>query len=182
MNRQRGFTLIEIILVLALAGVVMTFAARGARTALFEGRLESLQGEVSKILEAGERARRSAITTTVEADGSYTHTYPTLPAGSTIADLDALFPSGSARVPDRSPYGTEYFVEIGADTVSVTVDVPVAPDLQVIGATSVNTTNDDGDITGSRLTFTYAGAMRPAQMAVPELLYEKAIIYNETAR
>lgn len=178
-----GYTIIELLVVVMLVGVLFAFVTRGIASAVFDYRLDASVDEADRVLDVLERVRRSAISTAVDAEGRYTHTYPTLAAGSSIADLESLIPSGDAGVPTTSRFNTPFLVTIGADTVAVSFDIPGAVGVQYPGATSTPML-DPGDSSeiGSTLTFTHLGPKRLSQVTPLSLVNDKGFVYDELPR
>lgn len=180
-NWQRGFTLIELLVVLAMAGGLVLFASRAAMATWNDYRLEITTYDAQKILDLGERVRRSSIGTVISAGGIYQHVFPELPAESTVADLVALIPSGSAALPATSRFDTPYLVEMTADAVIVTVDIPGLVGVRLPGGASSDITVG-GDVTGTRIAFSYLGDSRRTQSAPIHVTLEKSETYEEQIR
>jgi len=122
-NLQRGFTLIELSLVAMIVAIATATVVLPWRERTDDAKLHATIAQARTLAAIAEQVRRTALDTTVDGKGIYRHRYPLLPADSTVADLLALAAS-NLRLPNDSPFGTPYRVEVTASAAAVTVRVP----------------------------------------------------------
>lgn len=155
MASQKGFTILEVMIVIALLGVLSALFLPLATSLRDSFEVEVLEKEGLEIANYADQIRRSAVTTTTAGivypdNGSYQHTYMTVPAGTTIADFRAQVLAqlgfSASVLPEETPWGTPYTLEITADQVTVTATVPVD---------DVNLMHAERTVIGTNTTFTF---------------------------
>ncbi len=108
MNRRRGFTITELLIVIAIVGVLAALASNGARNLLDRGRLSEAVNVVTHQIELARRTAKrtdSNVTITIaQAAGGWTVAVDgrvtALPAGVTVA------PAAGATIVINAPFGT----------------------------------------------------------------------------
>lgn len=148
MVRERGFTLIELMIVLFVVGVVVSFIVGGASIRKEQEFLDATIKHGRDLVAIAETVRNMAKTTTTTnavPTGVFSHTRPVLPADSTVQAMLNLFPGTPPKVLDKTPWGTSYTVEITSNLSKVSVLVPMT-DIDIEGAT-VTTVGTQSKIT-----------------------------------
>jgi len=141
---QKGFTLIEITVALVILGILVTGFIPLYNSRVADANLIAAMTEAQDIANIAEKVRSRAISTSVDANGIYSHTYGTLAADSSTSALLTLS-GNSGEYKDNSPFGTPYRVNITADNATVTVNIPL--DVTPTGVVSTSVGIDSTDLT-----------------------------------
>jgi len=123
MHRQKGFTLAELVIVLAVISIMLTFFIYTAKKGkISTAKLQASVAMAGKIAATAERVRETVTGTSV-VSGIYKHTYATLPTNSTVADLVSIAADGSS-FPLNSSFDTPFRIEITSQYSKVTFFMP----------------------------------------------------------
>jgi len=103
-----------------------------------------------KLVEMAETVRqmaKSTSTTNVLQTGVFSHERPTLPEESSVQEMLDLYPGTAPIIPDQTPWGTYYTVEIASRISKVTVTVPMELDEVDIPGTEITSSETESQIT-----------------------------------
>lgn len=122
-NAQAGFTLMEIIFVLAIIAVLTAAILPPALERITEAKVEGSIGQAQMILQICEIARTKALTTSVDAQGRYTHTYGSLDNWASTTVLQSKLTT-NYHLPTKNALDTQILVKFDAARCYVAVDLP----------------------------------------------------------
>lgn len=124
---QRGFTLIEIIFVLAIIAILTAAILPPSLERITEAKVDASLDQARSILQVCDIARTKALTTTVDGNGVYSHTYGSLVDWSSTASLQSKLTS-DYNLPDKNPLNSQILVKFDAARCYVAVDLPFLQD------------------------------------------------------
>lgn len=123
MHRSKGFTLLEIAIVLAIGAVIAALLAPVVFEKLNQSKLKASLGQAKTVLRSVELARVKIQSSTVGADGRVTHTYGSMTAWQPISVLKAML-NGPSTIPDTNAFGNPIYVRFDTRRSYVAVDLP----------------------------------------------------------
>lgn len=124
---QAGFTLIEIIVALAIIALLSVALLPPSFERVTESKIEASIGQAQSILQVCDIARTKVLTTSVDGSGRYSHTYASMPNWSTTATLQTKL-ANDYNLPADNALGTKILVKFDAARCYVAVDLPFLQD------------------------------------------------------
>lgn len=123
MHRSKGFTLLEIAIVLAIGAVIAALLAPVVFEKMNQSKLKASLGQAKTVLRSVELARVKIQSSTVGADGRVTHTYGNMTAWQPISVLKAML-NGPSTIPETNAFGNPIYVRFDTRRSYVAVDLP----------------------------------------------------------
>jgi prepilin-type N-terminal cleavage/methylation domain-containing protein len=121
-SKQKGFTLFELSVVLAIISLMSVFLVPVVKQRLQAGKLEAAISQASNILQSCEMARQKAITSSIDAKGTATHTYASIPnwAGTDVVETQV---GAGIKLPRNNLFGNPILVKNDSNRCYVAVDL-----------------------------------------------------------
>ena len=123
MLRSKGFTLVEIAIVIAIGALIVAMLAPVVFEKLNQSKLKASLGQARTVLQSVELARIKIQSSSVGADGRVTHTYGDMTAWQPISVMKAML-NGPSNIPETNAFGNTIYVRFDNRRAYVAVDLP----------------------------------------------------------
>ncbi|MGE8065115.1 type II secretion system protein [Pseudomonas sp. NPDC089569] len=127
MRRSAGFTLVELAVVLAILGMLSMVIMSDVFDRMQQGRADAAIEQARSVLQVCEVARKTVLSSAINAQGVMIHTYPSLPNWSPTQDLQGLL-SQNYDLPAKNAVNTDILVKFDSARCYVAVDLPFLQD------------------------------------------------------
>lgn len=127
MRRSGGFTLVELAIVLAIMGFLSMVIVPNVFDRMQQARTDASIEQARSVLQVCEIARKTVLSSALNAQGVMVHTYPTLANWSTTQDLQGVL-SKNYNLPAKNSLNTSIVVKFDAARCYVAVDLPFLQD------------------------------------------------------
>lgn len=127
MKSQKGFTLVEISIVLGVLALIAIVMMPKVFDRLQQGKIDASIEQARSIVQVCEIARKTVLSSYVDANGVMQHTYPTMPNFVSTVTLQGLL-GKNYNIPVKSPLGLDILVKFDSARCYVAVDLPYLED------------------------------------------------------
>lgn len=127
MKRSAGFTLVELAVVLAILGMLSMMIVPNVFDRMQQARTDAAIDQARAILQVCEIARKTVLSSAMNAQGVMVHTYPSLASWSSTQTLQGLL-GKNYDLPYKNALRTDFLVKFDSARCYVGVDLPFRQD------------------------------------------------------
>lgn len=170
MTRQKGFTLIEISIVLMVIGALLALIVPSVMARIDDAKLQAAIGQAMKVSKVVDLARVQILSSSTNTRSQVTHSFNTLTNWQTVDVVESML-DGNYKLPTRNTFGNPILVRFDDHRSYVAIDLPYSlpdytwhPTVQIGGNTRIII------------------AARNAPSGTSWVSHQKRILHDETTR